>query len=244
MLAVSLIPLARLAYVLVLRMMFPWDLFMWSESPFMTNMLKLSAAHSIYGPPSDASSFVYSQIARSGVNYALKRQKTLKKCLLLGGTKASCLAHPTIQNKLTKAETRKKTDIKTRCGNRQPIASPPFCCRTGQANQCLVATSRDDCTMNLAGQVQEGKICDMGNCTPQGAPHAITWWQNCPESDTCPGTALATLDDLIACVDTSADAITDELLTLQFPASYPSPTELPDATPTPAAPTPTVTPTP
>jgi hypothetical protein len=57
--------------------------------------------------------------------------------------------------------------------------------------------------------------------------------------DTCPG---ATLDDLIACVDTSADAITDELLALQFPTSYPTPAESPDATP--AAPTPTVTATP
>jgi hypothetical protein len=181
-------------------------------------------------------------VSKAGVLYALKRQKTLEKCLLAGGNKASCLGDAVVQLKLAKAETQKETRIKNKCGNRQPIANPPFCCRTGQANQCLVATSRDDCTTNLNGQVQEGKICDAGSCTPQGAPHAITWWENCPESDTCPGTALATLDDLIACVDTSADAITDELLALQFPTSYPTPAESPDATP--AAPTPTVTATP
>jgi hypothetical protein len=176
-------------------------------------------------------------VSKAGVLYALKRQKTLEKCLLAGGTKATCLADPVIQLKLQKAETQKKTNIKNKCGNRTPIASPAFCCKTGQANQCVVATSRDDCTMNLSGTVQEGKICDLGSCTPQGAPHAITWWENCPESDTCPGTALATLDDLIACVDTTADGVTDELLTLQFPTSYPSPVASPDATPA-ATPTP------
>jgi hypothetical protein len=52
---------------------------------------------------------------------------------------------------------------------------------------------------------------------------AITWWENCPESDTCPGPALSSLDDLIDCVDTSADAIVDELLCEQFPTGWPCP---------------------
>ena len=71
--------------------------------------------------------------------------------------------------------------------------------------------------MNLMGTVQEDKTCDMGSCAPvQGPNQKITWWGFCPESDTCPGTALSTLDDLIGCVDTTADAVTDELMCLQF----------------------------
>ena len=74
---------------------------------------------------------------------------------------------------------------------------------------------------------------------PPGNARHITWWGFCPESETCPGTALTTLDDLIACVDTSADAILDEVLCLQFPSSYPCASPSPDATPTPE-----ITPTP
>jgi hypothetical protein len=168
-------------------------------------------------------------IAKAGIKYLLVREKLLEKCALAGGTSATCNADLTIQDKLQKAEIKKSTLIKKKCGNRQPIASPPFCCKTGQGNQCTAAASRDDCVMNLSGQVQEGKICDTGNCTPQGAPHAITWWGFCPESDTCPGTALTSIDDLIACVDTSANAIVDELMCFQFPANggadWPCPTD-------------------
>jgi hypothetical protein len=64
--------------------------------------------------------------------------------------------------------------------------------------------------------VQEDKTCDMGSCASVMGNKKMTWWAFCPESATCPGTALSTLDDLINCVDVSADAITDELLCLQF----------------------------
>jgi hypothetical protein len=181
-------------------------------------------------------------VSKQGVLYALKRQKTLEKCLLLGGTKASCLADPVLQLKLAQAETKKQTTIKSKCGNRAPSPATSFCCQCGTGNACMVITDRATCEGTAGCNVQEGKSCDGGTlkCTP--GPHTITWWGNCPESGTCPGATLTTLDDLIACVDTSADAITDELLALQFPTSYPSPTESPDATP--AAPTPTVTATP
>jgi hypothetical protein len=155
-------------------------------------------------------------IAKGGYKYLLKREKVLEKCALAGGTQASCLADLTVQLKLTKIEQAKATKIKKKCGNRAPAPSPPFCCKTGQANQCVAATSRDDCVMNLAGQVQEDKTCDMGTCAPEMGNKEITWWAFCPESDTCPGPALSTRDDLIACVDASADAIDDELLCLQF----------------------------
>ncbi len=178
-------------------------------------------------------------VSKAGVLYALKRQKTLEKCLLAGGTKASCLADPVLQLKLAKAETQKQTTIKNKCGNRAPSPASSFCCHCGMGNQCMVITDRATCTGTAGCMVQEGKSCDGGTlkCTP--GPHTLTWWGNCPESDTCPGTTLTTLDDLIACVDTSADTIVDELLALQFPTSYPVATASPDATPTP-----TVTPTP
>jgi len=179
------------------------------------------------------------KISKAGVLYALKRQKTIEKCLLAGGNKASCLADPVVQLKLGKAETQKQTVIKNKCGNRAPSPTTSFCCQCGTGNQCMLIADRATCAATSGCDVQEGKSCDGGTlkCTP--GPHTVTWWGNCPESDTCPGPALATLDDLIACVDSSADAITDELLGLQFPTSYPVPTDGPDMTPTP---TPTSTP--
>ncbi len=174
-------------------------------------------------------------IGKAGIKYLLKRTKLIEKCLLKGGTEASCNADPKLTLNLSKAEISKKTLIKNKCGNRQPLASVPFCCRTGgPMQQCVAATSRDDCVNNLSGTVQEGKTCDLGTntCTNAGVPHAVTWWENCPESDTCPGTALSTIDDLIDCVDSTADQISDELLCLQFPGhSCPAPD--PNPTPTP-----------
>src|SRR6185369_5424302 len=142
------------------------------------------------------------------------------------------------QLKLGKAETQKQTRIKNKCGNRAPSSTTTFCCQCGTGNQCMVIADRGTCAATAGCNVQEGKTCDGGTLKCVPGPHTITWWSNCPESDTCPGTTLTTLDDLIACVDTSADSITDELLSLQFPTSYPSPTEPPDATATPGVPTP------
>jgi hypothetical protein len=52
--------LVWLAVMVGLRAKFPWDLFMWPESPFMTNMLKLDHGQPIFTSPADGNSFVYS----------------------------------------------------------------------------------------------------------------------------------------------------------------------------------------
>lgn len=58
--AMVVIYLGWLAVVIGLRATFPWDLFVWAESPFMTNMLKLDLGQPLFGPPADGNSFVYS----------------------------------------------------------------------------------------------------------------------------------------------------------------------------------------
>jgi len=182
-------------------------------------------------------------ISKAGMNYLLKREHILEKCLLKLGTSASCLADPTVQLQLVKAETQKDTLIKNKCGNRAPIASPPFCCRTGTANTCTAAANRVDCTANLGGTVQEGKVCGVGlTCeNPPGSVKEITWWEHCPTNASCPGPTLGDLDGLIGCVDSAADQLVDRVLCLQFPNAGACPT----ATPTPGdTPTPTPTSTP
>jgi hypothetical protein len=53
---------------MILRALFPLDLWIWSESPFLTNLLKLQAGVPLWGPPSDTNSFVYSP----GLEYACR----------------------------------------------------------------------------------------------------------------------------------------------------------------------------
>ena len=170
-------------------------------------------------------------IGRGGIRYLLKREKTLESCALVGGTRASCLADPTVQIQLTQAEDAKAALIMRRCGNRVPTADPPFCCRTGMANACTVQATRADC-LTSGGTVQEGKMCNgiSLNCDPVGGPgQPFTWWENCPESTTCPGSALTDVQGVTDCVDATADSIVDELLCLQFPrnggADWPCPVD-------------------
>ena len=156
-------------------------------------------------------------IGKAGYKYLYKRERTLHKCALSGLTRAACLADPNVQSLLAKVEQSKVAKIRGSCGSRDPAPSPPFCCQTGVANQCTAAASRDDCVMNLGGEVQEGKTCGLGGtCDPVPGNKKITWWANCPESNMCPGTPLSTLDDLIDCVDASADAAGDRLMCLLF----------------------------
>jgi len=42
------------------RIIFPWDTILWPESPFMTNMMKLDSGMSVFSPPEDANSTIYS----------------------------------------------------------------------------------------------------------------------------------------------------------------------------------------
>jgi hypothetical protein len=51
---------AGVLYQVIARVRFPYDELIWSESPFLTNMLKLHQGVELYGPAADANSFVYS----------------------------------------------------------------------------------------------------------------------------------------------------------------------------------------
>jgi hypothetical protein len=130
-------------------------------------------------------------------------------------TSAQCLADADVQAKLLAAQTKRGTVIQNKCGNRDPVPSTPFCCKT-TGNDCVAATDRTDCTANLSGQVQEGKECGIGSTCDVVPGNQFTWWGNCPESATCPGTLLVSLDDAVGCIDTTAAAVVDELLCLQL----------------------------
>jgi hypothetical protein len=202
-------------------------------------------------------------LSKAGLNYLLKREKILDRCMLRGLTYPACLADPKTQLQLAKAETQKQTLILKKCTNYEPVANAPFCCRTGQGQTCSAAIDRNDCTTNLAGTIQEGKFCGSLSCNggtndgvscavdsecPGGACNgscanspgpgkALTWWEHCPNNEPCPGPTLGDIDGVIQCVDDVADELVGNVLCLQFPNG--------GACPTPAAPpTPTVTPTP
>lgn len=169
-------------------------------------------------------------IGKAGIKHLVSIEKVYEKCGLLGHDRATCLADLTVQAGIAKSEVKLETVVKNKCGNnRDPIPDPPFCCRTGTGNACSAATSRDDCEMNLAGTVQEGKTCTAGSCAPVGGGNQrITWWSTCPRNDTCDGT-LDTLDELISCVDATAEEVAAELLCIQFASGWgPCP---PDASP-------------
>jgi len=177
-------------------------------------------------------------IAKAGFNYLIKVEHTLEKCMLKGSTRGACLADPLIQLKLASAETKKQNNIHDKCGNRHPVADPPFCCKTSGNNCDPTPATRTDCTsMPINGTVQEGKVCGVGNtCDPQPGNQAITWWEQCPIDDTpCPGPTLGDLNGLIDCVDRTADAMVTSLLCLQFPNAVACPTATPTPTPTPTS---------
>jgi hypothetical protein len=154
-------------------------------------------------------------IGKAGIKYLVNRAKALGNCALLGMTRTQCLADADVQAKLLAAETKRATLIQNKCGNRDPIPSTPFCCKT-TGNNCVAAADRTDCVTNLSGQVQEGKTCGVGNTCETVPGNQFTWWGNCPESASCPGAALVTLADAIGCIDATADTIVDELLCLQL----------------------------
>jgi hypothetical protein len=160
-------------------------------------------------------------IGKYGVKHLLKVEKILEKCGLAGGTRASCLADLLVQASIVKAETKLRDGIHNKCGNRDPVPSVPFCCQFGTGNACIAAATREDCE-NGGGNVKNNQTCGT-TCDPLMGGQKLTWWSNCPESSTCPGTAVTTLDELIDCVDATADDITQELLCLQFPSGWPCP---------------------
>ena len=46
----------HLAATLIDRIRYPWDFYIWSESPFLTNLMKVERGEAIYGPIEDANS--------------------------------------------------------------------------------------------------------------------------------------------------------------------------------------------
>ena len=54
------------------RVPYKWDLFIWSESPFLTDMLKIDAGQPVYTSPEQVNSFVYSP-GLEYITYALLR---------------------------------------------------------------------------------------------------------------------------------------------------------------------------
>jgi hypothetical protein len=157
--------------------------------------------------------------------------------MLLGQSYGACLVDPKAQLQLAKAETQKQTLIAKFCNNYTPVADPPWCCRTGPGQACMMAADRVDCVDNVGGTVVEGRTCDMGTCENMPGPNkSLTWWEHCPINQPCPGPTLGDIDGVIQCVDDAADQVVGNVLCLQFPNG--------SACPTPAAPTPTATPTP
>ena len=172
-------------------------------------------------------------VAKAGFNYLRKREQTLEKCLLAGGTLGSCLDDPIIQLKLAKAETQKETLISKKCSNYDPTAAVPFCCKT-TGNDCVVVADRAACG-TAGGTVQEGKTCDPGTlkCTNPAGAKPLTWWDSCPTNDPCPGPTMNDDSDLSDCVDRVADSVVGNLLCLQFPnqGACPTPVPMPTSTP-------------
>jgi hypothetical protein len=64
-------------YELARRVVFPWDYYIWSESPFLTNLLKISNGQSLFGDPRDVNAYVYAP-GPEYVTYALLRPLSLQ----------------------------------------------------------------------------------------------------------------------------------------------------------------------
>jgi hypothetical protein len=166
-------------------------------------------------------------IGKAGFKYLTRRAKRLEKCALAGGTENDCESDPAVQSALERYKLASETLIARKCGQRSPSPSLPFCCRTGVANQCTAAATREDCTIG-GGTVQEGKTCNAvtNDCDPVGGPNQeITWWGVCPGSAACPGTPLTSRDDLVECLEVTTEGIVNELLCLQFPTQWSCPAE-------------------
>ena len=174
-----------------------------------------------------ADSLCQKGIGKAGFKYMLKRSKVLSNCGLAGNTRQACLTDPLIQEKLAGLEAKKATLIQNKCGNVNPEPVPVFCCRTGVANECVAASTRADCEL-LGFTYQDDKFCDVDlTCQSVMGDKQFAWWGSCPDSASCPGTALAETEDITTCVDSVADRLVDRLLCLQIPrnlnADWPCP---------------------
>ncbi len=168
-------------------------------------------------------------VGKGGIKLLVSIEKVLEKCGLLGHDRATCLADALNQAALDKARLKLETLVKDKCGNRDPVPSIPFCCKTGNPmNVCSASSSRDDCVNNLSGTVMENKFCDGTNhcASLMGGGQKLTWWSTCPNQSTCTG-ALTTRDDMLSCIESVADERTQALLCIQFPSGWDCPVESP-----------------
>jgi hypothetical protein len=159
-------------------------------------------------------------IAKAAIKYLLKRSKLLGTCALVG-TRESCLANPSMQLKLARADAKRAATIARACDNRHPVSNRPFCCRT-TGNSCMASGDPAAC-VSSGGQVQEDKVCAANNrCDPVPGGQIITWWSRCPRRD-CNDFGVATVADLGACVRDKADETVDGILCSRFPTRWPCP---------------------
>ena len=82
------------------RLLYPWDIRIFSESPFLTNMLKLTAGQGLHGKPADANSFIYSggiEYLTYGVLRPFGLQLDIRACrtvsVLVGAISAFVIGH-------------------------------------------------------------------------------------------------------------------------------------------------------
>jgi len=88
-----------LAGQLAKRVSFPWDQYIWSESPFMTDMLKLTSGRPVYTNVSEANSMIYSP-GLAYLTYGILRPFGLQTdvrycrvvCIAIGMAAAACAA--------------------------------------------------------------------------------------------------------------------------------------------------------
>jgi hypothetical protein len=165
-------------------------------------------------------------LAKGGIKYLLKREKLMEKCALKDFTRAECLT--LFADKFATFVQRSQASVQKGCGVRDPAPQAPFCCK-GTGNTCTVPSpeTREQCITD-GGDPQEDKVCNAGSCDPVMGNKKLTWWDTCPEDDTATcTTTLATQDDMISCIQATANTIVDELTCLQFPrnggADYPCP---------------------
>ena len=90
---------ALLAIEIGFRMMYPFDLYIWSESAFLTNLLKMNAGVPIFTAPADANSHVYSpglEYLVYGVLRPLRRETDIRAAraivIMLGVAACLCAA--------------------------------------------------------------------------------------------------------------------------------------------------------
>ncbi len=109
-------------------------------------------------------------IASAGLKSVVTREKTLARCGLAGGTRASCLADATVQEKLARAVLQKDTLITKRCGSRGPAPSTPgndtvtwwgSCPQDDTCPGYTLSTLADleECIGNSADEIADGLLC-------------------------------------------------------------------------------------